>query len=203
MPAPPLRRRKPRHCNQVRAVSSKEFKKLAVDIIKAPISSKTHYRRFRRTFGLSPRQVSILWAQLVSRGCIDFLVGPRNRKPIHLLWTLLFLKGYGIEENNAPKVGASEKTFRKWTWIYAEAIASLDKIFVSVVTMLRSCLAARAYCCFQAAAFFCFGTSNFANTHSLRPFFNLMTRTTFINRSDGQTATELVAELTTQGILLW
>ena len=51
-------------------------------------------------------------------------------QPKHLLWCLLFMKNYGVEETHAARVGCDEKTFRKWAWLYAEGVAKLDRQFV-------------------------------------------------------------------------
>lgn len=118
-------------------VSSVEFEDLSEDLVRSRAGTKIHYRRFKRAFGYSPRQVSVLWRHLVERGCLDDLNAKgsaRNVKPIHLLWTLMFLRGYAIEESHSARAGVSEKTFRKWTWIYIEAIASLDSVFVSTIS---------------------------------------------------------------------
>ncbi|KAI9551117.1 hypothetical protein GHT06_004046 [Daphnia sinensis] len=50
---------------------------------------------------------------------------PPNSTPNHLLWGFLLLKQYNIESVNAVLVGASEKTFRKWSLIYVRLIANL------------------------------------------------------------------------------
>ena len=44
-----------------------------------------------------------------------------------------FLKRTLPKKTNTARVGVSEKTFRKWVWIYAEGIANLDKKIVSMV----------------------------------------------------------------------
>ena len=114
------------HPNRSSRVSPIEFGRLASSsIIVAETGTKTHQRRFKRTFGLKPRQVSVLWRNLARNGLLDHLNGSRNLKPIHLLWTLMFLKGYEITESHCTRVGVSEKTFRKWVWIYIESIRGL------------------------------------------------------------------------------
>ena len=51
--------------------------------------------------------------------------------PMHLLWTLLFLKTYGKESIMSTIVEADEKTVRKWVWHIAELIADMDNDVVS------------------------------------------------------------------------
>ena len=53
---------------------------------------------------------------------------PKKARPKHLLWTLLFLKLYDVENVLAPMCGCSEKTFRKWVWSMMAAIGSLDDV---------------------------------------------------------------------------
>ena len=48
------------------------------------------------------------------------------------MWALLFLKLYEIEPVNASLVRCDEKTFRKWSWLFVEAIGDLDYIYVSI-----------------------------------------------------------------------
>ena len=53
-------------------------------------------------------------------------------RPEHLLWALLFLKLYELEPVNASLARCDEKTFRKWSWLFVEAIGDLDYIYVSI-----------------------------------------------------------------------
>ena len=79
------------------------------------------YRLFRSFFGTSPQVCAILWDILSTQR-------PPNSTPKHLLWGLLLLKQYNIESINAVLVGASEKTFRKWSLIYVRLIANLSVV---------------------------------------------------------------------------
>ena len=85
------------------------------------------------TLGLTiiGRLVALVWRELMEDGWIVRCAG-RCPHPKHLLWSLLFLKIYGVEEVHAARVGCDEKTFRKWAWLYAEAVAKLDRKFVRV-----------------------------------------------------------------------
>ncbi|KAK4037477.1 hypothetical protein OUZ56_029510 [Daphnia magna] len=76
------------------------------------------YRLFRSFFGTSPQVYAIVWDILSTQR-------PPNSTPNHLLWGFLLLKQYNIESVNAVLVGASEKTFRKWSSIYVRLIANL------------------------------------------------------------------------------
>ena len=69
-----------------------------------------------------------VWNRIINNGATaDFKKPP---KPVHLLWALLFLKAYNREEMNAAMCGCDEKTFRKWSWFYVEAMADLDSQLV-------------------------------------------------------------------------
>ena len=50
----------------------------------------------------------------------------------HLLWAMRFMKLYSTEEIHAAEVQKSEKTWRKWTWLYLEGIASVTDEVVSL-----------------------------------------------------------------------
>lgn len=74
-------------------------------------------RRFRSFFGLSSNICEKVWSML------DI---PNSSEPKHLLWCLLFLKQYNVEEINRGITGADEKTYRKWVWIFVNLIADLN-----------------------------------------------------------------------------
>ena len=93
-------------------------------------SEKTIQRQFRSWFGLDPTLCVVVWNKLIVSNCFEH--ASANLNPNHLLWTLHFFKVYNSEENNAGRVGVSEKTFRKWVWIYAKGISNLDKEIVSM-----------------------------------------------------------------------
>jgi hypothetical protein len=65
------------------------------------------------------------------------------KKPVPLLWALLFLKKYGDEREMAQLAGGSkgavdEKTFRKWSHIFVSRIAGLvyDVVSCDVLRIL-------------------------------------------------------------------
>jgi len=83
-------------------------------------SDAVRLRRFRAHFGASPEVVTALWNRL---DILDRV--PAGGGPQHLLWCLLFMKVYSTEEVLASIVGTSEKTFRKWVWLFVYAVSSL------------------------------------------------------------------------------
>lgn len=69
-------------------------------------SEKIGLRRFKSFFGVSPSICAKTWNLIKSKL-------PSDCQPIHLLWTLLFLKCYNTESVNHSIAGCDEKTFRK------------------------------------------------------------------------------------------
>ena len=103
-------------------------------------SYDTKRRRFVSFFGVEPAIVSVVWSLLFLHNLID--LNPRQVKPIHLLWTLLFVQCYEVEERNAARCKCDEKTFRKWSWYYLKALAALDIFVVSSVIVCGLAFAA-------------------------------------------------------------
>ena len=91
-------------------------------------SKKSFYtfnRRFRAHFGTTPTVCLIIWERLDPFESI--LPYHRGVQFKHLLWALLFMKIYGTEHLHTSLVGGvDEKTFRKWSWIFIDAIADLE-----------------------------------------------------------------------------
>ena len=84
-------------------------------------SATTKERRFRKIFGVCAETCCKVWNL-----CVPDL--PETTSPVHLLWTLYFLKQYGLEEVNSAFAQCDEKTFRKWCWIMIKTIAELDLV---------------------------------------------------------------------------
>ena len=51
--------------------------------------------------------------------------------PLHLLWTLMFLKQCSTEEVNAARAGVHEDAFRDWAWRVLTVTSNAE--FVSVI----------------------------------------------------------------------
>ena len=100
-----------------------DFIKAAEDIITVPRTrGSTFVRRWMGAFGALPVVCCWLWERL----------DPENTMPSgavfkHLLWGLFFLKVYETEENSTRAVGkVDEKTYRVWSWRFADAISYLE-----------------------------------------------------------------------------
>lgn len=79
------------------------------------------YRRFRAFFGTSPLVCVVAWD-------VMSMVRPRSSRPEHLLWALLLLKRYSVENVNATLIGVNEKTFRKWSHIFINLLADMPVV---------------------------------------------------------------------------
>jgi len=92
----------------------------------ADLTSASDDRAFRSVFGISWNVAASAWKLLEGNG------GERGKKPIHLLWALLFIKQYGNEQSHCMVVGGgvSAKTFRKWIWIVLDELAAVSAVKV-------------------------------------------------------------------------
>lgn len=93
-------------------------------------------RRFRSFYGISAETVLDTWGRLGNENLV-----PPNSRFLHLLWTLILFKLYGVETDLCAHAGGSygavdPKTFRKWCWPMAEALAELEYSVVSETTLL-------------------------------------------------------------------
>ena len=100
--------------------SSVYFQKMGLSMIhRAPsgllpddLDSKSEDRAYRSIFGTNWNVVAEIWQLLEKEG------GNKNKKPVHLLWALAFLKIYSNEQSLVMMAGgATLKTYRKWVWI--------------------------------------------------------------------------------------
>jgi hypothetical protein len=87
-------------------------------------STKTLLRRFAAHFGVTPRHCAYLWI------FVEDIVKNKDifAEKKHLLWTLNLLKTAGTEHCMASCWRADEKTIRKWTRLFLEAISSLQVV---------------------------------------------------------------------------
>ena len=99
-------------------LSSEAFIVAALDMIGRSqfYANTVMQRRFRSMFGVSSAVCAAVWDSLANEL-------PTGGCPIHLLWSLLFLKTYATEHVNSSIAGVDEKTFRKWTWRIIQLIS--------------------------------------------------------------------------------
>jgi len=102
-------------------------------------SSKSQERRFKAHFGVEPGIAAGIWRELAFSGWLRY--AGLNPNPDHLLFALVFLRCYCVEEIHANLCNTNVRTFRRWSWFYAEGIANLDKKYVSC------CRWCRCRCC--------------------------------------------------------
>ena len=80
-------------------------------------------RRWRSLFGASPLVCSILWGHIDPPNNRAL---PPNAEIKHLMWALIFLRDYNVEENHSLLTGVDEKTHRKWQWLFVDEIAMVE-----------------------------------------------------------------------------
>lgn len=114
-----------------RTLDAEEFQELGSSVAKIRRSSskKVMLRRFKAEFGAPPEAVVDAWDLLMESAFLRDQLADTSRppNPDHFLWALMLLKKYSVTTTLANSVGVDEKTFRKWSWIYLEATAELDK----------------------------------------------------------------------------
>ena len=85
---------------------------------------------FKSHFGCAPIICVDLWWLISNRNhANDYFPSPR---PVHLLWTFLFLRCYPKKTVLSTTLGVDEKTVLKWIWIVIEMISDTKKSVVSV-----------------------------------------------------------------------
>jgi hypothetical protein len=78
-------------------------------------------------FGAKPNVMAHLWTLIDPERTM-----PTGVKTEHIIWAFYFLKLYNQEEVNTRNVGGpDEKTFRKWVWLFVEAISYQEYPVVS------------------------------------------------------------------------
>jgi hypothetical protein len=111
-----------------------------------PLSSTTTLLRwFASHFGVTPRHCAYLWL---------FIVDIVKKKAIlaekkHLLWTLNLLKTADTEHCLSGWWRADEKTIRKWTNMFLEAISSLEVVSCFAWLICFSCQYLNLTCIFS------------------------------------------------------
>jgi hypothetical protein len=78
---------------------------------------------FKSHFGCSLSMVFQLWNIMDSNDLI-----PDKGKPMHLFWSLSYLKTYDYILNYSVKYLTSEKTFRKWVTEFIQAISKINLV---------------------------------------------------------------------------
>jgi len=113
-------------------ITGAEFLYLGNELIRrTPTTPYIENRRWRSYFGASANTVADVWNALDSTNRL-----PDNASLDHMLWTFMFLKVYETETIMAGIIACDEKTYRKWVWAFAEAIADLLNDLVSFESRL-------------------------------------------------------------------
>lgn len=95
--------------------------------MKNPSDTESFKRFWRHKFGATPLVCSVLWDRL--EAALEQM--PNNKQLKHLLWGLMLLRTYADEADLAKDAGGQDgcvdgKTFRKWAWLFVEAISFLE-----------------------------------------------------------------------------
>ena len=100
-------------------LASKSIKGLSRETALATLS-----RRFIAHFGVTPRHCAFIWIYVRERALdIDSFASKE-----HLLWTLNLLKSDDTEHGLQGRWGPTEKTIRKWTSIFLNALGDLGVV---------------------------------------------------------------------------
>lgn len=111
-----------------------DFDIMGMEIAKYRKSTSFRIQRdnFVSFYGVEPYMVAIIWKHLVEK--IESIRSLAKPNPKHLLWGLLFYQCYDTNRRNAALCGCDIKTYRKWAWLYMEAMADLDVHVVSTTS---------------------------------------------------------------------
>lgn len=95
----------------------------AKSMLKLPEARTTVFdRRWKSAFGAMPEVCCILWNKIDPNKTM-----PTGVHPKHLLWALYFLVVYDTEHNSSQMMGkVDEKTYRKWSERFVDAISYLE-----------------------------------------------------------------------------
>jgi len=119
--------RAPRRLRQghrtTRYLSKQEVLLEASRIVQRRINIDTPWgkRQFVSMFGCTLDIVMVVWKKLVLHEML-----PNDAKVKHLLWCLSFLKVYGSEYVMSSMFRCTEKTMRKWVWLFIDKLSSLE-----------------------------------------------------------------------------
>ena len=114
--------------------SAAEFEQLGCNLAHSCACSAA--RRFKAHFGVDPNLCVTIWNRIANNGAFVYFTTMHPPNPKHLLWALLFMKLYSSVSVLASMCRVDDKTFRKWTWFYVDAIAALDEQLVCTIASL-------------------------------------------------------------------
>ncbi len=93
-------------------------------------SVDTRVHIFRSNFKYSPSRCAYLYRCIRNHPSLPDGYGPK-----HLLWTLYFLLTYATERRLCCILKADRKTIRQYTWPTITALASMERHYVSEMTV--------------------------------------------------------------------
>ena len=92
-----------------------DFLQLGIDLVGLGNHNRDNLSPFESSFGVEPFYVALIWPKLVDNGSME-RAGIQKAKPVHLLWTLLWLRTYKTLPNLSAMCGVTSKTFREKVW---------------------------------------------------------------------------------------
>ena len=116
--------------NPTTAHFAEYFRYEGLKMSNVPVAGLIHKqsRQFRENFGINWIQCAIAWEMINPNLLHQYGKSPKKQ---HLLWCLLFFKRYSKNQMDAKTAGATYKTFSKWVWIVAAALADCESELVS------------------------------------------------------------------------
>jgi hypothetical protein len=118
------------------------FECLALNMIDVAKSTKVRHKkrketaeqfkqcRIRSHFALDSYEMAFTWELLHRKRCMNHLK-KNERNPKHFLFSLYFVKNYTVGPVSADKFGVTEKTYRKYVWMYIMCLGMLAPKIVS------------------------------------------------------------------------
>ena len=102
--------------------------------------------RFWQVFGVTANLAFIVWGIIILKHLPNLDVAA---KPIHLLWTLLFLKQYLTGPMLESITGKTRKTAMKYIWAMVGIMAQMVGSMVSFQICCCCCCPLSLTCCFS------------------------------------------------------
>eukprot|EP00541_Cyclophora_tenuis_P002875 CAMPEP_0116555576 /NCGR_PEP_ID=MMETSP0397-20121206/8225_1 /TAXON_ID=216820 /ORGANISM="Cyclophora tenuis, Strain ECT3854" /LENGTH=318 /DNA_ID=CAMNT_0004080865 /DNA_START=230 /DNA_END=1186 /DNA_ORIENTATION=- len=86
-------------------------------------------KKFKTHFGRNSQTCAKVWSEVTK---LEWLLERTHQKPQlkHFLWCMNFMHAYRTEGEACTMFDCDEKTWRKWTWVYATAISKLTAKYV-------------------------------------------------------------------------
>jgi hypothetical protein len=98
------------------------FQTLGLEIAGQRLRDERASKRYKAHFGCSPAVTAAVWSRMRVEGQKPAI------KPFHLLWTLVFLKGYYTESVASGICRCNETTYRTRVWQVLKLVDELNEV---------------------------------------------------------------------------